>query len=303
MSVKQSYAMVNGVKMLAIYDSATQLWTVEGNAPADSSWSQPNHVYKIELHAEDEAGNSTVMTADDGTYGNQLKLRVLEKTKPTATIVSPTSGSVLGASAQDIKLEIKDTGGSGLNMSTVVFKINDKTIANAELNWTDGAAGAKTCTYKATNLPDGANKIELSVQDNDGNTSTTAVVNFVISTTAPTLNVETPVDNILTNKTSVTVSGTAAPGSDAVTLAEVTINGEKVDVGEGGAFSKVVTGLSEGDNNIVIIAKDNLGKTTTVNRKVRVDTKAPVISDVVAQSTTVDAGGRIKITFKVVDPA
>ena len=156
-------------------------------------------------------------------------------------------------------------------MSTVVFKINDKTIANAELNWTDGAAGAKTCTYKATNLPDGANKIELSVQDNDGNTSTTAVVNFVISTTAPTLNVETPVDNILTNKTSVTVSGTAAPGSDAVTLAEVTINGEKVDVGEGGAFSKVVTGLSEGDNNIVIIAKDNLGKTTTVNRKVRVD--------------------------------
>ena len=276
---------------------------MEGNAPADSSWSQPNHVYKIELHAEDEAGNSTVMTADDGTYGNQLKLRVLEKTKPTATIVSPTSGSVLGASAQDIKLEIKDTGGSGLNMSTVVFKINDKTIANAELNWTDGAAGAKTCTYKATNLPDGANKIELSVQDNDGNTSTTAVVNFVISTTAPTLNVETPVDNILTNKTSVTVSGTAAPGSDAVTLAEVTINGEKVDVGEGGAFSKVVTGLSEGDNNIVIIAKDNLGKTTTVNRKVRVDTKAPVISDVVAQSTTVDAGGRIKITFKVVDPA
>lgn len=303
MAVKQSYAKVNGVKMLAIYDSATQLWTVEGNAPADSSWSQPNHVYKIELHAEDEAGNSTVMTADDGTYGNQLKLCVLEKTKPTATIVSPTSGSVLGASAQDIKLEIKDTGGSGLNMSTVVFKINDKTIANAELNWTDGAAGAKTCTYKATNLPDGANKIELSVQDNDGNTSTTAVVNFVISTTAPTLNVETPVDNILTNKTSVTVSGTAAPGSDAVTLAEVTINGEKVDVGEGGAFSKVVTGLSEGDNNIVIIAKDNLGKTTTVNRKVRVDTKAPVISDVVAQSTTVDAGGRIKITFKVVDPA
>lgn len=81
MAVKQSYAMVNGVKMLATYDSDTQLWTVEGNAPADSSWSQPDHVYKIELHAEDEAGNSTVMTADDKTYGNQLKLRVLEKNK------------------------------------------------------------------------------------------------------------------------------------------------------------------------------------------------------------------------------
>lgn len=303
MAVKQSYAMVNGVKLLATYDNATQLWTVEGNAPADSSWSQPDHVYKIELHAEDEAGNKTTMTADDQTYGNQLKLRVLEKTKPTATIVSPASGSVLGASTQDIRLEVKDAGGSGLNLNSVVFKVNSKVIANAGLSWTDGSSGAKVCTYRATNLPDGANKIELTVQDNDGNTSTAAVVNFVISTAAPTLDVKTPVDNILTNKTSVTVSGIAAAGSSAVTLAEVTINGTRVDVGEGGAFSKVVTGLQEGNNSIVIVAKDSLGKTTTVTRNVRVDTKAPVISDVVAQATTVDAGGRIKITFKVVDPA
>ena len=243
------------------------------------------------------------MTADDQTYGNQLKLRVLEKTKPTATIVSPASDSVLGASTQDIRLEVKDAGGSGLNLNSVVFKVNSKVIANAGLSWTDGSSGAKVCTYRATNLPDGTNKIELTVQDNDGNTSTAAVVNFVISTAAPTLDVKTPVDNILTNKTSVTVSGIAAAGSSAVTLAEVTINGTRVDVGEGGAFSKVVTGLQEGNNSIVIVAKDSLGKTTTVTRRVRVDTKAPVISDVVAQATTVDAGGRIKITFKVVDPA
>lgn len=302
MAVKQSYAMVNGVKMLATYDSGTQLWAVEGNAPADSSWSQPDHVYKIELHAEDEAGNETIMTAEDPTYGNQLKLRVLEKTKPTATIVSPSNGSVLGASAQDIKLEIKDAGGSGLNMVTVAFKINNNPITNADLQWTYGESGAKTCTYKATNLPDGANKIELSVQDNDGNTSTTATVNFVISTAAPTLDVKTPVDNILTNLNSVTVSGTAAAGSDLVTLAEVTINGERVEVGAGGTFSKVVTGLRDGENNIIIVAKDSLGKTTTVTRRVRVDTKKPVISDVLAQATTVNASGRIKITFKVVDP-
>lgn len=302
MAVKQSYAMVNGVKMLATYDNSTKLWTVEGNAPADSSWNQPDHVYKIELHAEDEAGNHTVMTADDKTYGSQLRLRVLEKTKPTVTIVSPSNGSVLGASAQDIKLEIKDAGGSGLNMATVALKINNNPITNTDLQWTNGESGAKICTYKATNLPDGANKIELSVQDNDGNTSTTATVNFIISTAAPTLDVKTPVDNILTNLNSVTVSGTAAAGSDLVTLAEVTINGEQVDVGAGGTFSKVVTGLQDGENNIIIVAKDSLGKTTTVTRRVRVDTKKPVISDVLAQATTVNASGRIKITFKVVDP-
>ena len=300
MAVKTAYVMLNGIKMLATYSESTKLWTAEGNAPANSSWNEPNHVFKAEIHAEDDAGNKKVMTAEDETYGDQLKFRVMEKTKPTAKIVSPTQDSVLGASSQDIVMEIQDAGGSGLNMSSVVFKLNSKVISTG-LTWSDGAGGKKTCTYKATNLPDGANKVELQVSDNDGNTSDNVIVNFVISTAAPTLNVTSPADNLITNVNKVTVSGTAAASSQSVTLAEVTINGEKVTVGIGGAFSKEVT-LTEGDNTITIIAKDNLGKTTTVTRHVKLDTKAPIISDVVADTTTVDAGARIRITFKVIDP-
>ena len=300
MAVKTAYVMLNGIKMLATYSESTKLWTAEGNAPANSSWNEPNHVFNAEIHAEDDAGNKKVMTAEDETYGDQLKFRVMEKTKPTAKIVSPTQDSVLGASSQDIVMEIQDAGGSGLNMSSVVFKLNSKVISTG-LTWSDGAGGKKTCTYKATNLPDGANKVELQVSDNDGNTSDNVIVNFVISTAAPTLNVTSPADNLITNVNKVTVSGTAAAGSQDVTLAEVTINGEKVTVGAGGAFSKEVT-LTEGDNTITIIAKDNLGKTTTVTRHVKLDTKDPIISDVVADTTTVDAGARIRITFKVIDP-
>lgn len=299
MAVKQAYAMLNGVKMLATYDSETKLWTVEGNAPAASSWSQPGHVYNMTLHAEDTAGNTTSMTSSDATYGAQLKFRVLEKTKPTATIVSPTAGSVLGASSQNIVMELQDQGGSGLNMASVVFKLNGTAITSG-LTWTDGENGKKTCTYKASGLSDGSNRIELQVSDNDGNVSTMATVNFVISTAAPTLNVTSPADNLITNSSKVTVAGTAAAGSDAVTLAQVTINGAAVTVGSGGAFSKEIT-LAEGANTITIVAKDNLGKTTTVTRKVTLDTKAPVITDVVADATTVDASGRIRVTFKVTD--
>ena len=61
--------------------------------------------------------------------------------------------------------------------------------------------------------------------------------------------------------------------------------------------------LNEGENTITVIAKDSLGKTTTVTRHVTVDTKAPVISDVEAEATTVDANSTIHLTFKVVDPA
>lgn len=298
MAVKQAYVMLNGQKTIATYDSATKLWTAETNAPNQSSWSQPNHVFTAEIHAEDTAGNSTVMDSSDTTYGSQLKFRVLEKTKPTVTIVSPTQGSVLGASTQDIKLELLDSGGSGLNMSTVSFKLNGKAITN--LTWTDGTGGKKTCTYKATGLSDGQNTIELQVSDNDGNTSAKATVTFVISTAAPTLNVTSPANNLITNSNKVMVSGSAAAGSDAVTLAEVTINGTKVTVGTGGSFQKEVA-LTEGQNTITIVAKDSLGKTTTVTRTVTLDTKAPVITDVQAELTTVDAGGRIRITFKVSD--
>lgn len=298
--ITRAYAKYKGQQYNASYSSETQKWSVDIPSGSESSYSESNHTYPIELHAFDAAGNETIMYATDDTYGDQLNIRVLEKTKPTATIVSPTQDSVLGSATQDIKLELQDAGGSGLNMASVIFKINNVQVTQG-VTWTD-QGGKKVCTYRATNLSDGSNSVSLQVTDNDGNVSDIATVSFVISTQAPTLNVTTPTDNLLTNSNKVTVSGTAAAGSDAVTLAEVTINSEKVSVGEGGAFSKEIT-LNEGANTITVIAKDNLGKTTTVTRRVTVDTKAPVISDVEAEATTVNANGTIHLTFKVVDPA
>lgn len=298
--ITRAYAKYKGQQYNASYSSETQKWSVDIPSGSESSYSESNHTYPIELHAFDAAGNETIMYATDDTYSDQLNIRVLEKTKPTATIVSPTQDSVLGSATQDIKMELSDAGGSGLNMASVVFKVNNAQVTQG-VSWSDSGS-KKVCTYRATNLSDGSNSVSLQVTDNDGNVSDIATVSFVISTQAPTLNVTTPTDNLLTNSNKVTVSGTAAAGSDAVTLAEVTINSEKVSVGEGGAFSKEIT-LNEGANTITVIAKDNLGKTTTVTRRVTVDTKAPVISDVEAEATTINANGTIHLTFKVVDPA
>ena len=87
-----------------------------------------------------------------------------------------------------------------------------------------------------------------------------------------------------------------------MTLSSVKINGEDVSVGEGGAFSKEIT-LQEGENTIAVVAEDSIGKATSVTRHVTVDTKAPIISDVVAEATTVSANSMIRISFKVTDPA
>lgn len=297
--ITRAYAVYKSQQYNASYSGGE--WSVDIPSGSESSYGQSNHTYPIELHAFDAAGNETIMYATDDTYGDQLNIRVLEKTKPTATIKSPTQGSVLGSATQDIVMELSDAGGSGLNMASVIFKVNNIQVSEG-VSWSDGAGGKKTCTYHATNLSDGSNSVSLQVTDNDGNVSDVAEVTFVISTSAPTLNVTSPTEGLLTNSNKVTVSGTAAAGSDAVTLTGVTINGEPAEVGEGGAFSEEIT-LQEGENTITIIAKDSLGKTTTVTRHVTVDTKAPIISDVEAEATTVDANSTIHLTFKIVDPA
>lgn len=302
MAVKTAYVMFNGQKVAATLNEETGNYEATVTAPANSSWGQPNHVYLAEVHAEDNAGNAAVVDSTNGEYGDQLKIRVLEKTKPTAQITKPTEGSVLGANEQDIILVVKDAGGSGLNLTSVVFNVNGKAVAADQLTWTDGNDGAKTATYHATGLTDGNNTVDLTITDNDGNVSDKATVNFIVSTAAPTLDVTSPVDKLVTNYPGVTVSGTAAAGSNAVTLVSVTVNGTKVTVNQDGAFSTDVA-LNEGDNKITVVATDSLGKATTVTRTVTLDSTVPVITDVVTEPLTVDSGKTFKITFKVTDAA
>lgn len=301
-AIKEAYIMFNGRKVVARYDERTKTWTATTNAPANSSWSQPDHVYKVEIHAVDAANNEATKTSADPTYGDQLKIRVLEKSKPTATIVSPTQGSVLGASEQDIVLEMSDAGGSGLNETTVVFTVNGESHAG-DLSFTDHES-KRRATYHATGLNDGQNTITFRVTDNDGNVSELATTTFVVSTTAPSLTVNTPTEGLITNGNRLTVTGSTTPGSDAVTIADVKVNNASVKLSgdRTKTFSHEVT-LTEGKNTITIVSTDSIGKATTVTRHVTLDTKAPIITDVVAEATTVDSGGTIKITFKVADAA
>ena len=299
-AIKEAYIMFNGQKVVAQYDEKTKTWTATTNAPANSSWSQPDHVYKVEICAVDAANNQATMTSADPTYGDQLKIRVLEKSKPTATIVSPTQGSVLGASEQDIVLEMSDAGGSGLNETTVVFTVNGKSHAG-DLSFTNYES-KRRATYHATGLNDGQNTITFRVTDNDGNVSELATTTFVVSTTAPSLTINIPTEGLITNSNRLKVTGSTTPGSDAVTIANVVVNGASVKLSgdRTKTFFRDIT-LAEGENTITVVSTDSIGKVTTVVRQVTLDTKAPVITDVVAEATTVDSGGTIKITFKVID--
>lgn len=299
-NVKQVYAMFNGQKILATYNETTGLYTVIMTAPATSSWGEANHVYPVSLHAEDLAGNVATMTTADETYGDQLAIRVLEKTAPVITITSPTENSVYGDVDISFTFNASDSGGSGLNLSGVKAYLDGvEKLVSSVGGFTESSA---SFSVDVSSISDGSHTFSVSITDNDGNSSTDSVT-FIVSTSAPSLEVTTPIDGLITNSNEVIVSGTAAPSNELVSIQSVTINGNYTSVDSDGSFNFVLTLNKLGPTQIVVIATDTAGSQTQVTRTVTYDNLAPVISDVEAISTTVDAGGTITITFRVTDPA
>ena len=132
----------------------------------------------------------------------------------------------------------------------------------------------------------------------NSNAATQKSVSFKIDTVPPELSVTSPVNKLVTNKTTVTVAGTTNDAtSSPVTL---TINGSAVTVYDDGTFSKDIT-LKDGSNTITVVAKDGAGRTTTVTRTVTLDTKAPVISDVSLAPNPADVGATYVISVSVTD--
>lgn len=75
---------------------------------------------------------------------------------------------------------------------------------------------------------------------------------------------------------------------------------EAATVASDGSWSKVIT-LTEGTNTITVVATDSAGKSTTVTRTVKLDTKAPVIKSVTLTPNPVDTEKTVVISVEVTD--
>ncbi len=94
---------------------------------------------------------------------------------------------------------------------------------------------------------------------------------YIVGSGAPSLVVNSPADGLLTNKATVTVSGTTDPG------ASVAIDGKAVAVAPDGSFSGAST-LPDGPHTFTIVATNAAGLTETTTRSVTVDTTVPAIT-------------------------
>lgn len=302
MAIKTVQTVINGQTYNLTKNDSTGKYEATITAPNKSSFNQPNHFYDVTVKATDDAGNVTTKNSTDATLGNSLKLYVKEKTAPTQTITYPTAGALITNNKPTITWEVKDSD-SGINQDSISITINSGSKVTAGITKTPIDGGYRCSYAPSTPLNEGNNVIKVDCADNDGNAATQVSVTFKVDTVPPTLNVTSPTEGLITNKASLTVKGTTNDATSSPVLVVIKLNGGSdinVTVGSDGAFTKDIT-LVEGNNTIEVIATDSAKKQTTVTRKVKLDTKAPVFSAITLTPNPVDSGKTFVISVEVND--
>lgn len=298
MAVKTVKASINGQEYTLTYDESSGSYKATITAPSKSSYNNNDgHYYPVSVTATDDAGNSTTVTDTDATFGDDLKLKVKEKVKPTIAVTYPTDSATITSATPTITWTVTDDD-SGIDEATIAIKIDSGTYVTSGITTTATTKGFN-CSYKVpTSLSNGSHSFSLKVSDHDGNAATEVVTSFTVDTVPPALTITSPADGLITNEESLTVSGTTNDVTS--TPVTVTVNGTPVTVQTNGSFSTTIT-LKSGSNTITVVATDAAGLKTTITRTVTLDTGAPVFQEITIVPNPVDAGKTYVISVKVTD--
>lgn len=297
MAISQVRAQING-QWYTLSSTDGKNYKATLTAPTITSYNQPNHYYNVRVEATNTAG--TTGSADGSTLTG-LRLFVEERVKPVITISSPSNGAYVTNNKQPVIFTATDeTNGSGLDLSSLVVKLDSTTVASSTITKTAITNGYRFTYTPATAMADGKHTVTVNISDNDGNAATQKITSFTVDTVAPTLNITAPSEGLVTNAAALTVTGTTNDATSSPVTIKISLNG--ADQGtvsvSGGAFSKQIT-LAEGENTIIITATDSAGKITTVTRHVTLDTSVPVILSANITPNPVDAGATMVISVVI----
>ncbi len=300
MAIRSSTLLLNGTAYDIPFDVSAKKYRKAISAPGKSSFPKNGNRYAMVLKITDEAGNVTVVDKNDPAYGALMLLRVLEKNPPVITMTKPSEGAYAASNSVQIQFDVTDDD-SGVNPESISMKIDSSEAVSTGITKTVISNGYR-CIYTAE-LADGAHTIKINAEDNDGNGAVQKETAFTIDTVPPELNVPVPSEQMLTNKSGGSISGTTNDAASGLVTVNITLNGAdqgSVAVNADGTFTKAVT-WRKGTNTAVIKAADQAGNFSTVSRTVVYDPDAPVIVNISIAPNPVDAGGEFVITVEAVD--
>lgn len=298
MAIKQVRAQVNG-QWYTLTLQANGRYEASITAPGATSFNQPGGYYNVTVEATNTAGTSG--TADAGTLDG-LKLYVKETVAPVITITSPSNGSRVTNSNQPVTFTVVDeAGGSGVDLDSVVVKLDNNPVSAGEITHSAVTNGYSFTFTPASPMGDGSHTVTVDASDNDGNAAAQKSTTFIVDTVAPSLNVTSPTDGLVTNNASITVTGTTNDATSSPVTVTVQLNSQDqgaVTVEPNGSFSKAIT-LANGANVIVVTSTDQAGKSTSVTINVTLDTSVPQIVSATITPNPVDAGETMVISVQI----
>ena len=303
MAITKVRVQINGVWTNCTKNSAGKC-VCSPTAPATTSYNLSGGYYPVTVEITNDAGTVATYNAASETIGTSLRLTVKETVKPVITLVSPTNGALVINNKQQITFKVTDeTGGSGLALSTLSLKIDSNTYNQSSAGMVKTAItnGYQFVYTPQTALADGEHTITINVKDNDGNSATAISTKFKIDTVPPTLSISSPASNLITNTKSLTLAGTTNDATSSPVTVTATLNGTSmgsITVSDAGAFTKAFT-AAEGDNTIVVTARDSAGKTTTITRTFKVDTSVPQLNSAGISPNPANASASIQITLDI----
>lgn len=299
MAIKTVQAVINGQTYNLTYNSASGRWEGTAQAPSTTSYNLAGGYYSVSVTATNEAG--THGTADGGTVSG-LRLVVREKIAPVITIVSPSTGAYITNSKQPVVFTIVDeAGGSGVDLSTLVVKLDGTAVASATITSSAITNGYQVTYTPATALSEGEHTVTVSCSDHDGNAANVKSTTYRVDTVPPVLNITSPVDGLITATAALTIAGTTNDATSSPVTVTIKLNGKDqgaVTVASNGSFTKAVT-LASGSNTIQVTATDAAGQTSTVSRTVTLDTSVPKIVSATITPNPADTGASVIISIQV----
>ena len=299
MAIQTVQANVNGTWHTLTYNPDNQRWEATITAPGATSFNQPGGYYNVQVQATNTAG--TQGTADGSTLPG-LQLIVKETVAPVITITSPSNGARVTNSNQPVTFTVIDeAGGSGVNLESVAVKLDNTPVSAGEITHSAVTNGYSFTFTPASPMGDGSHTVTVDASDNDGNAAEQKSTTFIVDTVAPSLNVTSPTDGLVTNNASMTVTGTTNDATSSPVTVTVQLNSQDqgaVTVEPNGSFSKSIT-LATGANVIVVTSTDQAGKSTSVTINVTLDTSVPQIVSATITPNPVDAGQTMVISVQI----
>lgn len=299
MAIQTVQANINGTWHNLTYNPESQRWEATITAPGATSFNQPGGYYNVQVRATNTAG--TQATADGSTIAG-LQLVVKETVTPVITILSPSNGARVTNSNQPVTFTVIDeAGGSGVDLEAVVVKLDGSAVSAGEVTHSAVTNGYSFTYTPASPMGDGSHTVTVDASDNDGNAAAQKSTTFIVDTVAPSLNVTSPTDGLVTNNASITVTGTTNDATSSPVTVTVQLNSQDqgaVTVESNGSFSKAIT-LANGANVIVVTSTDQAGKSTSVTINVTLDTSVPQIVSATITPNPVDAGETMVISVQI----